>query len=67
MVVPFLSRYFFIVRAGLLYYGILYLYVNKRKDVAMGTNFAVAPGEYLQEWIDGNGSVLFSLLARTCS
>ena len=21
----------------------------------MGTNFAVAPGEYLQEWIDGNG------------
>lgn len=22
----------------------------------MGTNFAVAPGEYLQEWIDGNGS-----------
>lgn len=56
MVVPFLSRYFFIVRAGtILYYGILYLYVNKRKDVAMGTNFAVAPGEYLQEWIDGNG------------
>lgn len=21
----------------------------------MGTNFTVAPGEYLQEWIDGNG------------
>lgn len=21
----------------------------------MGTNFAVAPGEYLQEWIEGNG------------
>ena len=21
----------------------------------MGTNFAVAPGEYLQEWIDDNG------------
>ena len=40
------------VRAGT---TILYLYVKKRKDLAMGTNFAVAPGEYLQEWIDGNG------------
>ena len=35
----------------------------------MGTNFAVAPGEYLQEWIDGNGmsvgefSQCFSTLA----
>ena len=30
----------------------------------MGTNFAVAPGEYLQEWIDGNGRASAMLRKR---